>query len=179
MNRRDINDRPTVESQCSECNGPIRTRSVRHKFTYGVGPDARDLECSLPVRVCEACGAEYVDEEGEEIRHEAVCRHLGVLTPLEIQALREQYGTQAAFGALTGIGEASLSRWETGASIQTKAFDNYLRLLQHPENIHILLSRQRRPLADEQGPRPSRFRCIEINRTRLASQATFVLRPAA
>jgi putative zinc finger/helix-turn-helix YgiT family protein len=179
MNRRDASDPSTVELQCSDCNGRIRTENVRHVFTYGVGPEARDLECTLPVRICDACGAEYVDEEGEEIRHEAVCRHLNVLTPREIQTLRAQYGTQASFAALTGIGEASLSRWETGASIQSKAYDNYLRLLQRPENIRSLLSRQRIPGVDERAAPKDRFRCIEVNRTRLVCQATFVLRPAA
>jgi putative zinc finger/helix-turn-helix YgiT family protein len=134
--------------------------------------------CTLPVRVCEACGAEYVDDEGEEIRHEAVCRHLSVLTPKEIQRLRERYGTQAAFAKLTGIGEASLSRWETGSSIQSRAYDNYLWLLHRPENLDALVSRRRSALADEQPSSNGRFRRIEINRTRLACQASFQLRPA-
>ena len=178
MNTLDVEDRSKVAIQCPDCNGPIRTENVLHKFKYGVGPDAKDLVCTLPVRICDACGNEYVDEEGEEIRHETVCRHLGVLPPREIQRLRERYGTQAAFANLTGIGEASLSRWETGASIQSKAYDNYLRLLHRPENVHALLSRSRHALADEQSPRTYRFRCIEVNRTRLACQAGFQLRPA-
>jgi putative zinc finger/helix-turn-helix YgiT family protein len=177
--KEDMNGRTVVELRCSDCNGPIRTESVRHKFTYGVGSEARELDCILPVRICDACGAEYVDEEGEEIRHEAVCRHLGVLAPREIKMLRGQYGTQAAFASLTGLGEASLSRWETGASIQSKAYDNYLRLLQRPENVHILVSRQAGSTTNEQLPVRNRFRCIEINSTRLARQATFVLHPAA
>jgi putative zinc finger/helix-turn-helix YgiT family protein len=179
MNRRDTSDRPTIELRCSDCNGHIRTENVQHQFIYGAGPDAREIECTLPVRICDNCGAEYVDEEGEQIRHEAVCRHLDVLAPHEIQTLREQYGTQAAFAALTGIGEASLSRWETGASIQSKAYDNYLRLLQRPENIKILLSRRRRPPANDQAPLRNRFRYIEVNSTQLAYQAAFMLRPAA
>jgi DNA-binding transcriptional regulator YiaG len=131
------------------------------------------------VRICDGCGAEFVDEEGEEIRHDAVCRHLGVLTPREIQRLRERYGSQAAFANLTGIGEASLSRWETGASIQSKAYDNYLRLLEKRQNVGFLVARlERGPEVSQVAP-TRKFRCIEINRTRLMAQASFVLRPAA
>jgi putative zinc finger/helix-turn-helix YgiT family protein len=170
---------PAAELRCSDCNGPIRTEKIRHAFTYGVGPEAAELDCILPVRICDGCGAEYIDEVGEEIRHEAVCRHLRVLAPREIRTLREQYGSQAAFANLTGLGEASLSRWETGASIQSRAYDNYLRLLLRPDNICALVSLKRGPVTDEQLPIKNRFRCIEVNRTRLARQATFVLRPAA
>lgn len=179
MSKRNGEDRYTVALQCPDCgHTPIRTETIPHKFAYGVGPDATELECILPVRICDGCGAEFVDEEGEEIRHDAVCRHLGLLTPREIQSLRERYGSQAVFASLTGIGEASLSRWESGASLQSRAFDNYLRLLQRPENILFLMSRSG-SAATVQAPRANRFRCIEINPTRLISQATFVLRPAA
>ena len=44
------------------------------------------------------------------IRHEAVCRHLGVLAPGEIRALRREHGmSRAAFARLTGFGEATLA----------------------------------------------------------------------
>jgi putative zinc finger/helix-turn-helix YgiT family protein len=178
MNRQESEDRFSVALRCPDCNGLIRTENVPHKFTYGVGPEAKELMCTLPLRVCDHCGAEYVDEVGEEVRHQAVCRYLGLLTPQEIQRLRERYGTQAAFAGLTGIGEASLSRWETGASIQSKAYDNYLRLLHRPENIETL-SRLRRTRPDEQVSVTNRFRCIEVNPVRLACKASFELRPAA
>jgi putative zinc finger/helix-turn-helix YgiT family protein len=179
MKMRDTDEVLVNDERCPDCDGLVQTEHVLHRFTYGVGRDATDIECMLPIRACRTCGAEYVDEEGEAIRHEAVCRHLGVLTPREVQRLREQYGTQSAFAALTGIGEASLSRWETGASIQSKAYDNYLRLLQRPENIRSLVLRQNSPIRREQRSSNARFRSLQINRSHLLSQAAFVLRPAA
>ena len=164
---------------CPDCDSSrVSTRLTPHTFKYGVDDDSPELNCILPVRVCGDCGAEFVDEEGEVVRHEAVCRHLNVLTPKEVLKLRERVGTQARFRELTGIGEASQSRWETGASLQTKAYDNYLFLLQYRENIERLEMRRQ-----EQGAglasNANRFRCIEITRNRLAQQRRFSLRPAA
>ncbi len=94
-----------------------------------------ELSVNVPVRRCNACEFEYLDEESEQIKHDAVCRHLGVLPPIEIKRIRNQYGmTRAQFARLTGIGEASLNRWENGLGIQTHAYDRYLRLLQFPAN---------------------------------------------
>ena len=91
----------------------------------------------VPVRRCEDCDFEYLDDEAEQLKHEAVCRHLGVLSPDEIRHIRKGFGmTQAVFAQVTGIGVASLIRWENGLTIQTHAYDRYLRLLAaHPNNI--------------------------------------------
>ena len=169
---------PTIN--CPDCDSSrVSTRLTPHKFKYGVGEDAPELSCVLPVRVCAECGAEFVDEEGEVVRHEAVCRHLALLTPRNVSCLRENVGTQVQFGELTGIGEASLSRWETGASLQSRAFDNFLFLLQFSDNIERL--RRRRLDLQNESPEPSRprFRSIDVTRRRLEQQRAFALRPAA
>jgi putative zinc finger/helix-turn-helix YgiT family protein len=154
---------------------------IEHRFNYGLDPQAIELHCELPLRICEACGNQFIDHVGETIRHETVCRHLGVMTPREVRDLREKYEvTQAQFSQLTGLGEASLSRWETGASIQTKAFDSYLFLLTIPENVQRLRSRTLAAISTE-GRRAlqQRFGFIEITAARLNQQRQFVLRPAA
>jgi DNA-binding transcriptional regulator YiaG len=165
---------------CPECDSPrVFTRPTPHSFKYGVSDDAPILDCLLPVRVCADCGAEFVDEEGEAVRHEAVCHHLFLHTPRQVLQLRESIGTQVEFSDLTGIGEASLSRWETGASFQSKAYDNYLYLLTFKDNIERLRNRRYRQANDSIGLNDRRFRSIEISRHRLAQQKRFVLRPAA
>lgn len=70
----------------------MNSRLERQRFPYGEGTEAVELEVLVPVRTCSECGFEYLDDSAEEIRHEAVCRHLGVLTPHEIQQLRKAYG---------------------------------------------------------------------------------------
>ncbi len=125
---------------CPECGSiAVATEFQRQQFPYGEGNRAVQLEALLPVRRCSECGFEYLDDAAEEIRHEAVCRHLGVLTPHEIRELREQYGlSRMAFSRLTHLGEATLNRWETGALIQNHAYDRLLRLLRFPENVRRL-----------------------------------------
>ena len=95
------------------------------------------LTVDIPVRRCKDCDFEYLDDESEQLKHEAICSHLGVLSPDEIRRIRKGFGmTQAEFAQVTGIGVASLNRWENGLTIQTHAYDRYLRLLvARPGNI--------------------------------------------
>lgn len=65
------------------------------------------------------------------------------LTEAEIVQIRKRWGlSREKFAKLTGIGEASLARWEGGYLVQNAAMDNYLRLLDHQENIQRLLTKQ-------------------------------------
>lgn len=86
----------------------------------------------LPARRCDRCDLDYLDDDGERLKHEAVCRHLGVLTPQEIHRIGTRLRlSRAALAKLTGIGEPSLGCWEGGIKIQTPGYDRYLRLLRH------------------------------------------------
>ena len=129
-----MNPRPSPKSECPLCGDEsVTTEWNRDSFEYGTADSAVVLEVDLPVRHCGACDIEFLDHEGERRRHEAVCRHLGVLSPTEISGLRKGLGmSRAAFAELTGLGEATLGRWENGAAIQNRANDRYLRLLSLP-----------------------------------------------
>lgn len=165
--------------ECPTCDSiQVRTQTVQHKFNYGVGDTAVELTCQLPVRVCENCGGQFVDEVGEMVRQEAICRHLNRLTPTQVLQIRENCGTQAIFGELTGIGEASLSRWETGASMPSKSYDNYLYLLGFPENLCRLQTRAAL-VRSETGVPSKQFQCIQITESRLSQQRYFSLRRTA
>jgi putative zinc finger/helix-turn-helix YgiT family protein len=112
----------------------VTTYNYRYDFEYGSGGSAVTLQVELPIRRCDTCDFEFLDQEGERIKHEAVCRHLGVLTSTEIRGIRERYGmSRASFAELTGLGEATLNRWENGVVIQNPANDRYLRLLSMPD----------------------------------------------
>ncbi|MYB34704.1 MAG: helix-turn-helix domain-containing protein [Gammaproteobacteria bacterium] len=127
---------------CEQATVIVEWRNI--VFDYGTpGSLVTELSVVAPVHRCSNCGFEYLDDEAERIKHNAVCRHLGVLTPEEIIGIRNEMGmTRSQFAELTGIGSASLSRWETGHNIQTHAYDRYLRLLKysanrrHLENLH-------------------------------------------
>ena len=133
MASRHESPQPTAPLICEECGHPVTTTWHDHTFQYGSGESAAALEVRLPVRRCDRCDFDYLDDAGASLKHEAVCRHLGVLTPRQILQTREQHGlSRSAFAELTGIGEASLGRWENGIGIQAPSEDRYLRLLAHP-----------------------------------------------
>lgn len=126
--------------ECDDCGAmAVTRRTEEQRFTYGAGSAAVELTASLPVWRCNVCGSAYADEEGEAVRHAAVCEHLKVLTPAEVRSVR---GTRSRheFYELTGIAEASMKRWESGEQIQTIAMDTLLRLLRDPIVLASLLS---------------------------------------
>ena len=71
-----------AELTCARCGaGGVSTFEHRHTFRYGSGDAAADLTVDLPVRRCGKCGFEFLDRESEEIKLDAICKHLGVLSP--------------------------------------------------------------------------------------------------
>ena len=141
-----IASKPTVLGEiegpdvCEMCGAPgLKTELVRNPFMYGAGPDAVELTADVPVHTCASCAVSFTGEEAAHIEHEAVCRHLGVLTPDEIRDLRNRQGlSRAEFSRLTGFGEATLARWEGRRVIQNTSSDRYLRLLDDPATFRRL-----------------------------------------
>ena len=125
---------------CDLCGASeLSTELVRDPFIYGTDSDAVELSADVPVHTCSQCEVSYTGKEAEIARHEAVCRHLGLLTPAEIRGLRKRYDlSRAAFARVTGFGEATLARWESGEVIQNTSSDRYLRLLMDPSVMNRL-----------------------------------------
>lgn len=166
---------------CPQCGEASVTTFWHHdRLRYGTGGSAVDLPVDLPVRRCGSCGFEFLDHEGERLRHEAVCRHLGVLTPAEVLGIRKRHGmTRAAFAQFTGFGEATLNRWENGLVIQNLANDRYLRLLDKPWVMSLLKSLLAPRPAQPQGPASSnlkKFRVLKVSEQQRRSQSGFQLR---
>jgi putative zinc finger/helix-turn-helix YgiT family protein len=129
---------------CPECESTkVVTEVVDHRFAYGQEDSAVELSARIPVRRCEECGDEFLDDEAEDLMHEAICRHLRVMTPSEVRAIRGQSGTlsRAEFARVTRLGEATIGRWERGQLIQNAAYDQFLHLLTFPENVIRLRQR--------------------------------------
>ena len=165
-------DQPT--RSCPQCGAKtVDTTEHRHTFRYGAGESAVYLAVNLPVRRCRKCGLEFLDRESEKIKLEAICDHLGVLSPLGIRRIRERYGmTQAQFAEVTGLGTATLVRWENGSMNHTRAYDRYMRLLANPEVMRQLrelacpaVSRSKLPKAvDDAGSSSQRLEddCVQM-----------------
>ena len=171
------------EPACPMCGDiGITTSWNRHAFDYGTGDTSVELTVSIPVRRCDACEFEYLDEAAERLKHEAVCRHLGVLPPAEIRRIREDLRmTRARFAQVTGLGEASLNRWENGLTVQTHANDRYLRLLACPGIMRRLqeLVAIETPSQPVVAPVGHRFRTLEVTDALLKEQESFRLRKVA
>lgn len=161
---------------CDDCGErAVRVSFREQRFTYGDGSDAVELSARVPLWRCGHCGLGYTDGDAEDFRHEAVCRHLGVLSPEQIRAIRKCHGmTQAEFAGVTGFGLASVKRWETGALIQNQSADRLLRLIAgDPGIMPKLVAIERQVIAPSVR---SIFRTPISDATQAAAQI-FVLRP--
>jgi DNA-binding XRE family transcriptional regulator len=75
-----------------------------------------------------------------------VRRRQGLLTPAEIKAVRERTGlSQEAIAHWLGVGEKTYTRWETGKSVQNKANDSLIRLLNLKAERLLQVEVERRP----------------------------------
>jgi putative zinc finger/helix-turn-helix YgiT family protein len=143
-------DPKAVEGRlCPSCGQQTLVRQqIEDEFEYG--PDDGRIKIvahAVPVLVCQNpdCGETLYGPEAARVRHQAICSALGLLTPSQINALRERLGrNQAEFAELTGIGVATLSRWERGRLLQTRALDRYLRVLDAlPQAVQVLETLQK------------------------------------
>lgn len=122
---------------CDICEAnSVMVHHREESFVYGSGHEQVVLSAVVPVYECGECGEMHTGQEAEELRHEAVCKHLGRLTPREIKMIRESYGlTQEKFANVSGFGVASIKRWELGNQIQGVSANNLLVLLGMPSNL--------------------------------------------
>ena len=174
-----------IEDACPMCGSQkVSTREHREEYVYGTGDSAITLLIDLPVHHCESCHFEYFGHDAERLIHDAVCRHLGVLNPEEVRDIRRRYGmSRSAFARVTGLGEATIGRWEAGSVIQNRANDRYLRLLDVPSVMQKLTSiiDESRDLSATSTARieTNQFPGWKVSPDLIRQESSFVLCPAA
>lgn len=128
---------------CPVCESKsIVTQMLSESFPYGSGKEEVTLSAVVPVHSCQDCQFEFTDELADQAKHNAICKHLEVMTPGQIAWIRQQYNlSRAEFARVTRIGEASINRWEKALLIQNPAMDQYLYLLSFPENFERVQQR--------------------------------------
>jgi putative zinc finger/helix-turn-helix YgiT family protein len=131
--------------RCPACGeGWLKRAFVRDEFSHEEDGNPKTVVAmKVPVERCENCGEIFRGPDSARLHHEAICRTFGFLTPREIVELREDALklTQEEFARLTGIGLATISRWERGRLVQNRAMDRYLRLLrENPASVRYLKS---------------------------------------
>ena len=84
----------------------------------------------IPVEVDEVSGEFLIGDEAQKIIDDTRARHMGLLVPEEIKALRERLKlTQQEMSTYLGCGEKSYCRWENGSGRQSRMVNNFLLLL--------------------------------------------------
>jgi DNA-binding transcriptional regulator YiaG len=83
----------------------------------------------LQIPCCRACAEKVYTGDVDRQVNDALRSHLKLLTPTQISdAIAALDLTQKELAERLGIAEATLSRWMTETQIQSRAFDNLLRV---------------------------------------------------
>lgn len=134
--------------RCPKCLKLEVRPSILTDYRAKVKHDGRAYEFTidgLPVAKCQVCEeVEFTLETDDAISH-ALREKLGLLQPAQIRGLRAGRFTQQELADLLGTAPETISRWETGAVIQSRAMDKLLRLfmtvpgveeaLRHPQTM--------------------------------------------
>lgn len=128
--------------RCGKC-GQKQMRLVTVPYVTTIEHDGRPYRVEIPdlsVPRCANCQTLSIDDEADQQISAAFRREARLLTPDDIRAGREKLAlTQKQFAHLLGVGEATVSRWETGAQIQQRALDRFLRVcLASPAAVELL-----------------------------------------
>jgi putative zinc finger/helix-turn-helix YgiT family protein len=119
------------EEQCPVCLA-MSVRPEVLAYTASVKHDGVLHAIEIPaleVSRCHTCGELIFDDHVDDQINAALRSYLKLLTPAQIRAAREKLQlTQAELAEKLGVAEATVSRWETGALIQSRAVDNLMRV---------------------------------------------------
>jgi putative zinc finger/helix-turn-helix YgiT family protein len=128
--------------RCGKCGQKrMHLATVPHATTIEHDGRAKRVEIpALTVPQCGYCQALSLDDEADQQISAAFRRAAGLLAPEDIRQGREKLGlTQKQFANLLGVGEATVSRWETGAQIQQRAMNRFLGIcLASPAAVELL-----------------------------------------
>jgi putative zinc finger/helix-turn-helix YgiT family protein len=84
---------------------------------------------ALRIPKCRSCGEVLFGDSADEQINSALRSLLRLLTPVQIRKNRRELElSQSELAERLGTAEATISRWETGALIQSRAMDNLLRV---------------------------------------------------
>ena len=120
-----------VESRCPGC-GATALRTVRKNVKFPVhasGGKHVMAHATVDTNICARCGAGFESESAWDARDDAASEALGLLSAPQILAARTRLGwSRRELSERTGIGTASIFRWETRRKRQSRSNDMLLRM---------------------------------------------------
>jgi putative zinc finger/helix-turn-helix YgiT family protein len=127
---------------CFECNAEAVFPQATD-YTTTRKHDGRAYTIHIPdleLPTCRKCGAQTFSVGDDDCIVAALRAQVGLLTPEEIQKQRARLEmTQQELADHLCIAKETISRWETGGMIQSRAMDNLLRLYFESEEVRGLL----------------------------------------
>jgi putative zinc finger/helix-turn-helix YgiT family protein len=116
---------------CGKCHQPSVERAT-FRYSAEMQYDGRTYSFEVPelhAPRCTKCGAVVLDDQANDQIMDAFRRQVGLLMPEQIRRNREFLGLkQREFADRLGVGESTVSRWETGAQVQQKSLDKLMRI---------------------------------------------------
>jgi putative zinc finger/helix-turn-helix YgiT family protein len=117
--------------RCIEC-GQIEVRPAVIAYEVERNHDGKLYKLSIPdlrVNRCDHCGELYFDAAADEQIAAALRKRLHLLPPDAIRRNIASLGlTQKELAERMGVAAETMSRWLSGAMIQSRAMDNLMRL---------------------------------------------------
>jgi putative zinc finger/helix-turn-helix YgiT family protein len=141
-------DRP-FPWRCSEC-GKKEMYPQATDYIGEVKHDGRPYTIHIPdleIPTCRNCGAQLFTARADDRIIAALREKVGLLIPQVIRERRTELGlSQQGLADQLGVAKETISRWETGALIQSRAMDNLLRLYFDSEEVRERLRRRPIPI---------------------------------
>ncbi|MDD4980926.1 MAG: DUF4065 domain-containing protein [Candidatus Omnitrophica bacterium] len=134
---------------CAHCNKMTDGQIISKEESFNV--KGEDIKINASVMICKECNEEVfveeLDEKNLETAYLEYRKTHNLLTPLQIQEIRERYGlSQRALSKLLGWGEITIHRYESG-NLQDEAHDEVLKFIAKPENLLEIYEKQAHLLA--------------------------------
>jgi putative zinc finger/helix-turn-helix YgiT family protein len=119
-----------TELRCPVCDTPLKERRIVRQFDFGVGEMKVPVTASVVVQECEDCGAQVETAETGREMEDAGRRAIGMLVGDDFTGFRQRLGLSfREMSRMTGIGTATLSRWEAGRLRPNRSLDLLMRIL--------------------------------------------------
>ena len=116
--------------RCPEC-GKVEVRLASIAYDAEMNYDGRVYSFRIPqlqVNKCDACGDVLFDNLTDDQISQGLREHLGLLSPQEIRQHLGRLGLmQKELGERICIAPETISRWLSGAYIQSRAYDKLMR----------------------------------------------------